>query len=336
MSRLGKRQLHELYYYLTLTRRLEEEVARLHRQGKVSGPVCFISGLEAVSVGTAYGLSPHDLLSSSLPSVGAMLPRGVQPVEVFAHFMGKASAPSRGRDIAIQLGDFPRGLVAPVGHPATHLSVMAGVALGARMLPEPAVAVALMSAKSIATGDFHEGLNLAAVERLPLVVVVENDPASPGARLLTEGDYIYERTRGYGVPSLPVDGGDILQVLQVIETAINRARDGKGPTLVEARTSRLQGHALCEEAVPFPFPNAAGTREAKDPVQGFEAFLVEHGLLEPAERGLITSRIEQIIEADLTAAEENALPGAGTLAGGVFKETELSAPAWPERGARIR
>ena len=340
MSRLGKRQLHELFYYLKLTRRVEEEIARLQREEKVTSPLCFVAGLEAVSVGAAYWLRSGDLLASSLPSLGSIISRGLRPAEIFSHFLGRDTSSSRGRDGSILLGSFKRGLVPPTGHPATHLGVMAGVALGMKTLDKPLVGVALMSAKSLATGDFHEGLNFAAVQKLPLIVIVENDPSSSASSSILEGQYLYERLKGYGVPSVPVDGADILQVLQVMEAAMERAR--KGPTVVEARTSHIATHALCEKLVPFPFSSedvakddvaesvtgssTSGDEDRQDsekfsldPIAKFETFLVDHALLQPVERGLILERIEQLIEVDLEEAEASPLPQAELADSGVYE-----------------
>ena len=342
MSRLGKRQLHELYYYLKLTRRVEEELARLHREEKVTGPMCFVAGLEAVSVGAVYWLGSGDLLASSLPSLGSIIARGVRPVEIFSHFLGRDDSSSRGRDGSILLGSLERGLVAPTGHPATHMGVMAGVALAMRTMEKSSVGVALMSAKSLATGDFHEGLNFAAVQKLPLIVVVENDPDSFTSASILEGQYLHERMKGYGVPGIPVDGVDILQVLQVMEAAMERAR--KGPTLIEARTSHVASHALCEKSVPFPFsmedvmgkdktsPSPESRDEhgqhpekrGLDPLEKFETFLVDHRLLQPVERGLIEERIERLIEMDLLEAEASSLPDPDIAGSGVYKMREIS------------
>jgi pyruvate dehydrogenase E1 component alpha subunit/2-oxoisovalerate dehydrogenase E1 component alpha subunit len=330
MSRWGKRQLHELYYYMKLTRRVEEEIARLHREYEVEGPIFFGVGQEAVSIGATYGLDASDVVASTLPSLGHLLVRGIQPVEVFAHFLGKETGPTRGRDGSILWGDLSRGVVSPAGHIAAHVGVMAGVALASKSMSRSSVAVALADERAAATGDFHEGLNFAAVHRLPFVVVVDHTASSTSG-----GHYLYEMTRGYGVPSLPVDGVDILQVLQVIETAVERARDGKGPTLVEVRTARGGSHGLREESIPFPLVSGTGKAPVdpearsdgdrpRDPVQNFESFLVDHDLLQPVERGLLLDRIEHLVVDGLRIAREEPFPDAGTLASGVFSETPRS------------
>jgi TPP-dependent pyruvate/acetoin dehydrogenase alpha subunit len=324
MSRLGKRQLHELYYYMKLTRRLEEEIARLHREREIEGPIFLGVGQEAVSVGAAYRLDSSDVVSSSLPSLGHLLVRGIQPVEILAHVMGKERGPTRGREGSIYLGDLNRGVVSPAGHLASHVGVLAGVALASKTTGKHVVAVALADERAVATGDFHEGLNFAAVHRLPLLVVLDHMPAST-----SEGDYLYEMSRGYGVPSLPVDGVDVLQILQVIETAIDRAREGKGPTLIEVRTARGRSHEFHEDTVPCPFVarwneprvgvdvSAEGDRP-QDPLGNFESFLLDHSLLQLVERGLILDRIEHLIAAALQNAREEPFPDPCTLASGVY------------------
>jgi 2-oxoisovalerate dehydrogenase E1 component alpha subunit len=207
---------------------------------------------------------------------------------------------------------------------ATHIGVLAGIAFASKSLGKPGVAVALADERAVATGDFHEGLNFAAVHRLALIVVLDHVPL-PTA----EGHYLYDRMRGYGVPSLPVDGVDILQVLQVIETAIERARSGKGPTLVEVRTARGSGYGLDDESVPFPFvgrrsgvrvdsENRAEGEPYQDPVGCFESFLVDHSLLQPVERGLTLDRIEHLVADGLRSAEEESFPDVDTLVSGVY------------------
>ncbi|MGH9335859.1 MAG: thiamine pyrophosphate-dependent enzyme, partial [Vicinamibacteria bacterium] len=233
----GKRQLQELLFYMVLTRKLEESLARLHREQKLFSPLGLRSGLEAVSVGAAFVTTPKDSVASSLPTVGALLLRGVKPVEIVLEFLGKATSPSGGRDGIRHFGDLARGIVATTGHAAAHVSVMAGLAFAAKVQGEDRVALALVSDEAVASGDFHEGLNFAAVHKTPLVVVVARFPSSGRGVAQPAGPEVaqlYERARGYGLAALPVDGSDLLQVVQVVETAMDRAKSGEGPTLIEA------------------------------------------------------------------------------------------------------
>lgn len=328
MSKLGKRQLHELYYYMKLTRQLEEGITRLHSEGKIQGPVCLAAGREAMSVGVAYPLNPGDFLASSVSSVGSLLVRRVQPLEILAHFMGKDSSATRGRDGSIRLGGLERGLVSPGGHQAAHLSVMAGVAYAAKFLAKKAVAVAILGERAMATGDFHEGFNFAAVHQLPLIVVVENGSYPSSHSTLVKSPYVYETARGYGVPGLPVDGTDVLQVLQAVETAIDRARSGKGPTLVEARTARSKSSPTQEGSIPLPFEGEQAIYRSEsgnlqviesDPVAQFETFLVDHGLIEPVERGLILERVQLLVDNRIELVEQEPFPDSENMSEGVYR-----------------
>jgi TPP-dependent pyruvate/acetoin dehydrogenase alpha subunit len=327
MSKLDKNELHELFYFIKLTRRLEEELVRLHGEGKVPGPLGFIVGREAMSVGAAFRSSASDKFVSSIASVGVALARGVQPVEIFNHFMGKSAGPTGGRDNAVFFGDFQRGWVAPASHLSTHLGVMAGIALAAKTKGESSVGISLMDGRGLETGDFHEGLNFAAVHRLPLVVVVEGATSNALS--------IDERMQGYGILGTSVDGMDVLQVLRGVETATDRARSGRGPTVIEARIDIGSVPEARPGSVPFAFPRGPGSDDLlasqddnrmndeswpllTDPVMRFESFLRDHGLMGPEEHRGIVDRVEHLLESDLEKAEAESLPDSNILLGGVF------------------
>ena len=302
---LGKPQLHELYYYLKLTRRVEEELARLGREGRVAGGLYLGIGQEPVGVGTAYALAAGDLLAPALRNIGALLVRGVRPFEIFTHLLGTRSGPTRGRSGALEIGDLARGLVAPIGPLAAQVAVMAGVALAVKLESRPQVALTYVGDGAIATGDFHEGLNFAAVHRLPLVVILENNHyafSTPTSRIWGSEE-LYERARGYGVPGMPVDGGDVLQVLQVTGVAVERARAGKGPTLIEANCLRLGGHAAGHDLAGAP--QLEGER---DPIQRFTALLLENGILQIDERLAVDQRVEQLVEDALRLSQTDGAP----------------------------
>ncbi len=319
---LGKRQLHELLYYMILTRKLEESLARLHREKRLSSPLGLRSGLEAVSVGAAFVPTPKDVLASSLPTMGALLLRGVKPNEIVLEFMGKGAEPSGGRSGIRHFGDLGRGIVATTGHAATHVSVMAGMAFAAQVQRQDRVALALVTDEGVATGDFHEGLNFAAVRKVPLVVVVVRFPS--GARTFgphagPEVSQLYERARGYGLTSLPVDGSDLLQVVQVVETAMDRAKAGEGPTLIEAPLRSSTRYFGDDYAVPAPFGEAARldpTRSENEtdvdanPIWRYERFLLQQDWLSEAERTSISARADEAVSDSLRAADAAPFPDA--------------------------
>ncbi len=316
--RLGKRQLQELLFYLVLTRRLEEALARLHREKELSCPLGLRRGLEAVSVGSAFVPTPSDALSSSLPTLGTLLLRGVKPEEIVLQFLGKAKAPSGGRDPLQPFGDLSRGLIGTTGHLASHVSVMAGMAFAYRAQKQDRVALALVPDEAVATGDFHEGLNFAAVSKCPLVVIVVRYPGASFGHGVTQ---LYERAKGYGVASLPVDGSDLLQVVQVVGTAVSRAQAGDGPTLIEAVLRSSRRYFGNESAIPSPLDHverleAGSERESEDvdddPAWRFEKFLLQQDWLSESDRSALVSRAETAVADALRAADSASDPDPST------------------------
>ncbi|HSF16472.1 MAG TPA: thiamine pyrophosphate-dependent enzyme [Vicinamibacteria bacterium] len=298
----GKGRLQELLYQMVLTRKLDEALARAHRERRLVSPLGLRSGLEAVAVGSASVPGREDAIASSLPTVGTWLARGVSPRDLVSQFLGTSEAPSQGRDGLAGLGDLDRGVVAAADHAAIHVSVMAGIAFSSRITRKETVAVAITFEEAVASGDFHEGLNFAAVHKIPLVVLVVRIPSS-GKSTGPEVTRLYERARGYGVATIPVDGSDLLQVVEVIETAVARARRGEGPTFIEApvRSSMwYEGNegatsaALGEKSRHFDAAASAVDSEA-GPIGRFERFLLEHHWLGEKEKSDLASRAERTV-----------------------------------------
>jgi TPP-dependent pyruvate/acetoin dehydrogenase alpha subunit len=235
--------------------------------------------------------------------------RGVKPEEIVLQFLGKEAGPSKGREGLRYFGDLSRGLVATTGHAATHVSVMAGMAFGYRVQNQERVALALVPEEAVATGDFHEGVNFAAVQKCPLIIIVVRYPRRGEG---SEVAQLYERAKGYGLASLPVDGSDLLQVIQVVETAMARAQAGDGPTLIEAVLRSSRRYFGNESAVPAPFGDLArvdsdGGEEAKDvdndPAWRFEKFLLQQDWLSEADRSTLVARAEEAVSDALRAAD---------------------------------
>jgi TPP-dependent pyruvate/acetoin dehydrogenase alpha subunit len=325
---LGKGQLHELLFYMILTRKLEESLARLHREKRLTSPLGLRSGLEAVSVGAAFVPTAKDVLASSLPTTGVFLLRGIKPVEIVLEFLGKGAEPSGGRCGIRHFGDFSRGIVATTGHAAAHVSVMTGMAFAARVQRQDRVALALVSEEAMATGDLHEGLNFACVRKAPLVLVVVRFPSAgrPGG---SEVSQLYERARGYGITALPVDGSDLLQVVQVVETAIERAKAGEGPTLIEAPLRSSTRYIGSDDAVPAPFDESARldpTRSENEtdvdanPIRRFERFLSNQDRLSEVERGALSARADEVVSDALRAADHATSPHARSLEERLFQD----------------
>jgi TPP-dependent pyruvate/acetoin dehydrogenase alpha subunit len=306
---LNRLQLHEVYYYLQLTRRVDEQLANLYRQGKVVGGVYSSLGQEAIPVGTAYALDKQDVLGPMIRDAGAMLVRGYRPRDLFLQYMARQDGPTNGRDANTHFGDLKRGVIAPISMLGELVPVLAGVALAAKIRDERRVALTYVGDGATSTAPFHEGLNFAAVQKLALVIVAENNGwaySTPIAKQMVVPD-IAERAKGYGVPGAIIDGNDVLAVYEATRIAINRAREGGGPTLIEAKTMRMKGHAEHDSAsyVPREVLEAWGK---KDPLLRFETYLVEEGWLTSREKNDLSSRIEEVIREDLAFAEASPLP----------------------------
>src|SRR5215216_3974156 len=174
---LSRDQLIDLYYWMRLTRTLEERLVALYRQTKVVGGLFRSLGQEADAVGSAYALQNGDILSPLIRNLGSMLVKGATPLEILRQYMAKGDSPTRGRELNIHFGDLSheRGFVGQISHLGDMVPVMAGVALSFKMRREPRVVLVYIGDGATSTGAFHEGINFAAVQRLPMIDVVENN-----------------------------------------------------------------------------------------------------------------------------------------------------------------
>ncbi|HEX8117731.1 MAG TPA: thiamine pyrophosphate-dependent dehydrogenase E1 component subunit alpha, partial [Pyrinomonadaceae bacterium] len=225
---LDEGRLLELYRWLQLTRLVEERLVNLYRQTKVVGGVFRSLGQEATAVGTAYALQKQDFISPLIRDLGAVLVKGIRAREVFAQYMAKAWGPSEGRDLNIHFGDLERGFIGPISHLGDMIPVMTGVVLAARMQKKETVAVAYIGDGGMSTGAFHEGLNFAAVQRLPLIVVAEHNHyaySTPTSKQ-TAVKNLAEKAAGYGIPGHIVDGNDVVACYEVTRRAAEYVRGG--------------------------------------------------------------------------------------------------------------
>src|SRR5512132_4452274 len=237
---LTKRQQLELLYFMHLTRSLEDRLDNLFKQGKIVGGLFRSLGQEGTAVGSAYALDRKqgDILSPLTRDLGALLVIGALPREVFANYLWRATSLSRGRDQNLHITDLNRGFIGTISPLGSLVSVMNGVVLGARMQKKKTVGMVYVGDGATSTGAFHEAANFAAVQKLPLIIVAENNgyaystPTTKQMRVLNLAD----RARAYGMPSEIVDGNDVMAVYQSTRRAAGRARKGEGPTLLEAKT----------------------------------------------------------------------------------------------------
>ena len=307
--KLTRSQLHDLYYYMRLNRRVDEQLTNLYRQGKVVGGVYSSLGQEAISVGSAYALEPQDFISPVIRNVGAMIVRGYRPRDLFLQYMARKDGPTGGRDANTHFGDLARGVIAPISMLGETVPVSAGIALASKMRKENRVAVAYVGDGATSTGPFHEGLNFAAVLKLPLLIIAENNGwaySTPVRKQMAIQD-ITERAAGYGIPGVLVDGNDVLKVYDATRAAAEHARSGKGPTLIECKTMRMKGHAEHDDARYVPKEELEKWRK-KDPILRCEKYLASKKLMSGNEKAAIEDRVEKLIRDDVEFAEASPFP----------------------------
>ena len=316
---LTREQLLDLHYYLRLTRTLEERIGILYRQGKIYGGVYLSTGQEAVSVGAATALEPGDIILPSHRDLGAHLVRGIEPREVLAQYLGRVGGPTRGRDGNVHYGDIQRGDVAFISPMADSIPVAAGVALALKRQGKGRVAMTWFGDGATSRGDFHEGINLAAVLRLPAVFVCNNNHyaySTPLHRQTLVPD-IAVRAAGYGIPGTTVDGTDVLAVYGAAREAVARARRGEGPTLLECKTMRMRGHSEHDDASYVPRELLEAWR-AKDPIQRLEARLRQLKILDDEGQDRMSKRLAEEIDAAVAWAEASPFPEGKDVEQGVY------------------
>jgi TPP-dependent pyruvate/acetoin dehydrogenase alpha subunit len=235
----------DIYRLLRLNRSVEERLVHLYRQGKIVGGLYRSLGQEATSVGSAFALERGDILGPLIRNLGSVLTMGIAPREIFTQFLARGNSPTGGKEGILHFGRPEEGLVSPISMLGTLIPVMAGIALAGRMQGKNIVAMTFIGDGGTSTGPFHEGLNFAAVQRLPLVVIAENNgwAYSTPFRKQTAARSLADRAVGYGIPAETIDGNDVEAVYAASRRAVERARSGGGPTLLEAKTYRMKGHA---------------------------------------------------------------------------------------------
>jgi TPP-dependent pyruvate/acetoin dehydrogenase alpha subunit len=315
-----ERQL-ELYHYMKLNRMVEDRLGNLYRQGKVVGGLYSSRGQEATSVGSAYALEPQDVVGPLIRNLGSMLVRGVKPREVMMQYMAKSDSPTGGKDGNTHFGDMQRGLVAPISMLGAVIPVMVGVGLAGRMQGRDLVALTYIGDGGTSTGDFHEGLNLAAVLNVPFVLIAENNGwaySTPTSRQMRIKD-IGIRAAAYGIPGVIVDGNDVLAVYEATKRALDRARAGGGPTLIEAKTFRMKGHAEHDDAGYVPKHLFDEWRE-KDPITRFERHLLGTGLATEEDLKAIVARMDEELNREVDSALASPMPPPERAFEGVYEE----------------
>ncbi len=329
---LVKEQFAELYRFIKMTRHFDEITVRLKRQSKLTGGVFTSLGQEATAVGTAFALEPQDFIAPLIRDIGAVFVKGISPRVIFAQYLGKANAPSRATDVQFHFADLEKGFVGPISHLGDMIPVMTGILLAARMKKENRVAVAYIGEGASSTGAFHEGVNFAAVQKLPLITIIENNgyAYSTPTRNQCAAEAFVDKAVGYGILGLQCDGNDIVACYETMKTAVEHARSGKGSVLLEVLTYRRKGHAEHDNQSYVPKGEIEHWAENNDPITRFERFLSEEKILTKKEMEKIVAEVSEYLESELAIADQAGMPEPISAAYEVFDNSVVK-PAFKKK-----
>jgi TPP-dependent pyruvate/acetoin dehydrogenase alpha subunit len=334
VSQLSREQLLELYRWMRLTRTLEERLVALYRQTKVVGGLFRSLGQEADAVGSAFALERRDILSPLIRNLGSMLVKGATPVEILKQYMAKADSPTRGRELNIHFGDLDRGFIGQISHLGDMVPVMAGVALSFKLRGEDRVVLVYVGDGATSTGAFHEGVNFAAVQKVPMVIIVENNGyaySTPTYKQTAAASFV-DKAIGYGMPGVRADGNDVLAVYEVTKTAVERARSGGGPTLIELMTYRRKGHAEHDNQSYVPEGEVEAWAAENDPIDRYIAGLREYADVTEAELVAIDASVSAQVDAATDEADQSETPDELDGMIGIYADPPQLEPHWYRAG----
>lgn len=329
---LDRAKLHELYAALCVTRAAEERLETLQKQGHVTGGLYRSLGQEAGAVGAAFALRRRsdgtgDFLAPTVRAAGALFLFGGELVDFFRQYMARATSPTRGREANVHWFDFQKGFVGPVSPLGTMLEVMAGITLRFRLRGEERVGMVFYGDGASSTGAWHEGLNFAAVQRCPLILMVEANQwaFSTPTRMNTRVSSFTEKAPGYGIGAESVDGTDVLAVFDAVRRAAALARAGEGTHMIELRYYRRRGHAQ-HDAQEYVDPAEIAEWEQRDPIALYRARLLAEAWATEEELAAIEREAHQRC---LEAAEEaitEPLPEGPEAVDDVYTDVRLPHP----------
>jgi TPP-dependent pyruvate/acetoin dehydrogenase alpha subunit len=295
--KLAHEQLLEMFYWLKLIRAFDERLSILVKQGKVRSGVYTGIGQEAIIVGTCYGLKPDDFICPQHRDLGSFLMKGVDARTMMSQMFAKETGLSKGRDSALHSGVSELGIFGNTSMLGANLPVAAGIALTFRMDQRDNVVVAYFGEGASNTGDFHEALNIAGVQRLPILFICENNQYAYSVPLEKSMaiDDVADRAEGYGFDGVAINGNDVLAVYQATQGALARARKGDGPTLIECKTYRWHGHSEHDKAF-YRTNEELAMWKSRDPIPTFTTYLTGLQVLTKEKAAEIDARITATID----------------------------------------
>lgn len=300
----------ELYKAMVRTRMVEQAICDLFAQGLIKERQHASIGQEAIGVGACYGLRPQDQVMPSLRTRAAFLMKGVPVKKIMAGLFGKVDGPGKGKNTSHHMGDPTRGIMAGSGVLGGSVPVAVGAGLAAKIKGEGSVSVVFFGDGASNRGDVHEAMNFAAIYKLPVIFIIENNQYAwtfpvkkhSGAQKLSD------RAAGYGIPGYTIDGNDVLAVYETMQKAVSRARSGEGPTLIECLTYRWRGHSERDANVRYRPEEEIKQWLEKCPIKRLEDELLKDDTLNPDVIESIKKQYEQEIKEAIRFAQEDPYP----------------------------
>ena len=310
LAGLTRTQLLEMHYMMALLRRFEEKSAEEYTRGKIGGFMHLYIGQEAVGVGSIATLRPEDKVLSSYREHGHAIAKGVEPGAVMAELFGKITGCSKGKGGSMHMWSNELGLLGGNAIVAAQLTIATGVALASQYQGEDSVTVCFFGDGAVDEGAFHESLNLASIWQLPVVYICENNQYSMGMAVQKAWavDSLLPRAAAYNMPGEQVDGMDVIAVYEAVKRAVERARRGEGPSLLEIKTYRFRGHSMTDPAYYRTREEEQQWRTTRDPIGIFEKRLLEAEAATQAEFDENDARATQAAEDAADFAENSPNP----------------------------
>ncbi len=317
--RLERADLLQIYYLMRLTRAMEDRTRTLFLQGRVVGGVYTAQGHEATTVGAALTLGDDDCIVPQHRDLGMHLTRGSSPQAVMCQWLARGNSPTLGRDGQLHIGDMHHGIVPSISMLGESLPLACGIALTMKMRKHPTIVMASCGDGATNTGPFHEALNFASVQKLPIVFVVENNGYAYSTPTYKQFaiENLSDRALAYGMPGESIDGNDVLAVIETVGRAVEHVRSGKGPALVECKTFRVRGHSEADKA-DYVLPELREEWLAKDPIVRFEDYLTRENILTPAKKAELEEKVKATVDDAVSFAEQSPAPDPESVADYVF------------------
>ena len=306
---------------MVLIRKFEERVKYLFLEGIMPGTIHQYMGQEACAVGVCAALNEDDVITSTHRPHGHALAKGLTVNEIMGELFGKVTGCCKGKGGSMHIGNAAKGMIPAIAIVGGGIPIATGVALSFKMKKEKRVAVCFMGDGATNEGAFHEGVNMGALWELPVIYVVENNlyGASTPVEMVTRTEKISERASIYRIPGVTVDGNDPLVVYEAARQAVERARQGKGPTLLELITYRITGHSRRDPCLYQPKEEKNQAKE-NEPIVRFEKYLIDNSIAEKQDLDKISNDIESEIEEAVKAAMAAPEPKPQDASAGLFVE----------------